>query len=81
MKPKPLWTPKNRFLCVYYHVHAMPNVPYHVLLKDDLDLASFADVNTPYSYLSDMISVLGQLKGGIDKIFDWFKKIFSQRKC
>ena len=23
-----------------------------------------------------MRSVLGQLKGGIDKIFDWFKKIF-----
>ena len=23
-----------------------------------------------------MISVLGQVKGSIDKIFDWFKKIF-----
>ena len=43
---------------------------------DDLDFASFADDNTPYSCLSDMISVLGQLKGGIIKIFDWFKKIF-----
>ena len=43
---------------------------------DDLDFASFADDNTPYSCLSDMISVLGQLKGGIDKIFDWFKKHF-----
>ena len=43
---------------------------------DDLDFASFADDNTPYSCLSDMISVLGQLKGGIDKIFDWFKNIF-----
>ena len=41
---------------------------------DDLDFASFADDNTPYSCLSDMISVLGQLKGGIDKVFDWFKK-------
>ena len=41
---------------------------------DDLDFASFADDNTPYSCLSDMISVLGHLKGGIDKIFDWFKK-------
>ena len=39
---------------------------------DDLDFASFADDNTPYSCLSDMISVLGQFKGGIDKIFDWF---------
>ena len=35
---------------------------------------SFADDNTPYSCLSDMISVLGQLEGGIDKVFDWFKK-------
>ena len=43
---------------------------------DDLDFASFADDNTPYSCLSDMISVLGQLKGGIDKISDWFKKNF-----
>ena len=41
---------------------------------DDINLASFADDNTPYSCLSDMIYVLGQLKGGIDKIFDWFKK-------
>ena len=39
---------------------------------DDFDFASFADENTPYSSLSDMISVLGQLKWGIDKIFDWF---------
>ena len=30
---------------------------------NDLDFASFADV-------------FGQLKGGVDKIFDWFKKIF-----
>ena len=37
---------------------------------DDLDFASFADGNTPYSCLSDMISVLGQLKGGIAKISD-----------
>ena len=43
---------------------------------DDLDFVSFAVVNTPYSCLSDMISVLGQLKGGIDKIFNWFKKKF-----
>ena len=39
---------------------------------DVLDFASFADDNTLYSCLSDMISVLGQLKGGIDKISDWF---------
>ena len=43
---------------------------------DDLDFASFADDNTPYSCLLDMISVLGQLKGGIDNIFDCFKKNF-----
>ena len=36
---------------------------------DDLDFASFCK-NTPYSCLSYMISVLGQLKGDIDKIFD-----------
>ena len=43
---------------------------------DDVDFASFADDNTPYSCLSDMISVLGQIKRGIDKILDWFKKNF-----
>ena len=41
---------------------------------DNLYFASFEDDNPPYSCLSDMVSVLGQLKGGIDKIFDWFKK-------
>ena len=41
-----------------------------------LDFASFADDSTPYSCLSHMISVLRQLKGSIDKIFDWFKRIF-----
>ena len=45
---------------------------------DDLDFGSFAGDNTPYSCLSNMISVLGQLKGGIDKIFDWFKKNFLE---
>ena len=34
---------------------------------DYLDFASFADNHT---------SVLGRLKGGIDKIFDWFTKHF-----
>ena len=43
---------------------------------DDLDFGSFADDNTPYSCFSDMISVLRQLKGGTDKIFDRFKKNF-----
>ena len=46
--------------------------PFHDI--DDLDFASFDDDNTPYSCLSDVISVLGQAKGGIDKIFYWFKK-------
>ena len=41
---------------------------------DDLDFASFGNDNTPYSCLSDMISVVGLFKGGIDKIFDWLKK-------
>ena len=51
---------------------------------EDLDFASFVDDNAPYSCLSDMISVLGQLKGGIDKKFDWFKKNFltgNSGKC
>ena len=43
---------------------------------EDLDFAVFADDNTTYSCLSDMISVLGQLKGGIYRIFDWFPKNF-----
>ena len=38
---------------------------------NDLDFESFADHNTLYLCLSDMLSVSGQLKGGIDKIFDW----------
>ena len=37
---------------------------------DDLDFACFAHENTPYSCLLDMVAVLGQLKGGIDKIFN-----------
>ena len=37
---------------------------------DDLNFANFVDDNTPYSCLSDMTSVFGPLKGGIDKIFD-----------
>ena len=47
---------------------------YMCYLIDDLDFASFANDNTPYSCLSDMISVVGLFKGGIDKIFDWLKK-------
>ena len=43
---------------------------------DNLYFACFADENTPYSCLSDRISVLGQLKAGIDKIYDWFMKNF-----
>ena len=42
----------------------------------DIDDLDFADDNTPNSSLSDMLSVFGQLKGGIDKIFEWFKKMF-----
>ena len=45
---------------------------------DDLDFARFTDDNPSYSCLSDIISVLGQLKGSIDKIFDWFTKFFSK---
>ena len=63
---------KDQFLGHYYLVLTCD--PFYDI--DDLDSASFADGNTPYSCLSDMISVLGQLKGGIDKIFDWFNKNF-----
>ena len=45
-------------------------------LLGQLSFLSFADDSTPYSCLLDMIFVLGQLKGGIDKIFNWFKKNF-----
>ena len=41
---------------------------------DDPNFASFAADSTPYSCLSDKISVLGQHKGRIDSIFDWFTK-------
>ena len=57
---------------------------YYLTLNDffyninDLDSTSLADDNTPYSCLSDMISVLGQLKGGIDEIFYWFTKNFHK---
>ena len=54
----------NAYICVLF---------YDI---DDLNFPSFADDNTPYSWLSDMRSVLRQLKGAIDKIFDLFKKIF-----
>ena len=43
---------------------------------NDLDFPSFAGDNNPYSCLPDMISVLGQLKGGFEEIFYWFQKIF-----
>ena len=46
----------------------------------DLDFSSSADDNAPYSCLSDMVSVRGQLKGGIGKISDWFTKNFFLTK-
>ena len=46
-----------------------------------LDFASFADGNTPYSCLLHMISVLGQSKVGIDKMFGWFKKKFVKENA
>ena len=64
---------KDQFLGHYYLTLTYVIFFYDI---DDLDFASFADDNTPYSCLSEMISVLGELKGGIDKIFDWFKKNF-----
>ena len=42
----------------------------------DIDELDFADDNTPYSCLSDMISVLGQLKEVLIKYFNGLKKFF-----
>ena len=50
--------------------HYYLTLTYVIFFICDLDFASFADDNTPHSCLSDMIAVLGQLKEGIDKIFD-----------
>ena len=47
----------------------------------DPDFSCFADDNTPYSCLSDTISVLGQHKGRIDSIFDWFTKKIVKGKA
>ena len=57
---------KNQFLSHYY-LTLICDLFYSI---DDLDFASFANDNTPYSCLGDMISVLGQLEGGIN----WFEK-------
>ena len=64
---------KDQFLGHYYLTVTYVIFFYDI---DDLDFASFSDDNTPYSCLSDMISAFGQLKRGIDKIFDWLKKKF-----
>ena len=48
---------------------------------DDQGFANFAANRTPYSCLSNMISVFGQLEGGIDKIFDWFTKNTLKRSA
>ena len=48
---------------------------------DNIDFASFAGNNTPYSCLLDLISVLGQLKGGIEEILDWFTKNFRKENA
>ena len=57
---------KDQFLGQYYLTLTYNHLFYQI---DDLDFASFADGNTPHSCLSDMISVLGLLKGFIDKMF------------
>ena len=61
-----LWTPIfNAYTCdPFYDIY-------------ELDLATFADDNTPYPCLSHMVSVLGNLKGGIDTTFDLFTKKIS----
>ena len=46
---------------------------------DDLDFASFADGNTPYSCLSDMISVLDSLKEVSIKYLIGLKNVFLKK--
>ena len=71
---------KDQFLCHYYltltYVIFFTILVYYLDIDYNLDFISFAHDNTAYSCLSDMISAFGQLKGGIDKIFDRFKNVF-----
>ena len=42
----------------------------------DLEYASFADDTTSYSFLLEMIPILGKLEKGIQSMFDWFSENF-----
>ena len=42
--------------------------------KYECDIASYADDNTPHTYVSDLYTVLSKLKNCTDSLFTWFKE-------
>ena len=40
----------------------------------DLEYASFADDNTPYTFLPEIILILEKHEKGIQNMFDWFSE-------
>ena len=38
----------------------------------NLDIANYADDTTPYSYASDLSTILNNLQKGVEKMFEWF---------
>ena len=44
------------------------------LEKNECDIASYADDNTPHTYDSDLYTVLSKLKKCTDSLFTWFKE-------
>ena len=38
----------------------------------NIDIAEYADDNTPYTYSSNIKNVLDNLQGALEKIFHWF---------
>ena len=40
----------------------------------DLEYASFADDNTPYTFLPEIILILEKREKGIQNMFDWFSE-------
>ena len=56
----------------HYKAHIL-DLPCYI---DHIKFAGLADYNTPCSCLSDMLSVLRQVKWVIDQIFYWFTNFF-----
>ena len=38
----------------------------------NIDIAGYADDNTPYTYSSNIVNVLDNLQGVLEKMFHWF---------